>query len=71
MIEEGTVAEGESAIDETAAEAGETAIDEVAVAEGEAAVNEAFIVEALTEAEVSEQMASALEEAGVDLIVVK
>lgn len=55
VIEEGTVAEGESAIDETAAEAGETAIDEVAVAEGEAAVNEAFIVEALTEAEVSEQ----------------
>ena len=30
MIEEGTAAEGESAIDETAAEAGETAIDEVA-----------------------------------------
>lgn len=54
-IEEGTVAEGESAIDETAAEAGETAIDEVAVAEGKAAVNEAFIVEVLTEAEVSEQ----------------
>ena len=48
-------AEGEAAIDETAAEAGETAIDEVAVAEGEAAINEAFIVEALTEAEVSEQ----------------
>ena len=55
VIEEGTAAEGESAIDETAAEAGETAIDEVAVAEGEAAVNEAFIVEVLTEAEVSEQ----------------
>ena len=55
VIEEDTVAEGESAIDETAAEAGETAIDEVAVAEGEAAVNEAFIVEVLTEAEVSEQ----------------
>ena len=55
VIEEGTVAEGESAIDETAAEAGETAIDEVAVAEGKAAVNEAFIVEVLTEAEVSEQ----------------
>ena len=55
VIEEGTVTEGESAIDETAAEAGETAIDEVAVAEGEAAVNEAFIVEVLTEAEVSEQ----------------
>ncbi len=55
VIEEGTVAEGESAIDETAAEAGETAIDEVAVAEGEAAINEAFIVEVLTEAEVSEQ----------------
>lgn len=55
VIEEGTVAEGESAIDETAAEAGETLIDEVAVAEGEAAINEAFIVEVLTEAEVSEQ----------------
>lgn len=55
VIEEGTVAEGESAIDETAAEAGETVIDEVAVAEGKAAINEAFIVEALTEAEVSEQ----------------
>lgn len=48
-------AEGESAIDETAAEAGETAIDEVAVAEGKAAISEAFIVEVLTEAEVSEQ----------------
>lgn len=55
VIEEGTVAEGESAIDETAAEAGETAIDEVAVAEGKAAIDEAFIVEVLTEAEVSEQ----------------
>ncbi len=55
VIEEGAAAEGESAIDETAAEAGETAIDEVAVAEGEAAINEAFIVEVLTEAEVSEQ----------------
>ena len=55
VIEEGTVAEGESAIDETAAEAGETAIDEVAVAEGKAAISEAFIVEVLTEAEVSEQ----------------
>ena len=55
VIEEGTVAEGKAAIDETAAEAGETAIDEVAVAEGEAAINEAFIVEVLTEAEVSEQ----------------
>lgn len=55
VIEEGTAAEGESAIDETAAEAGETAIDEVAVAEGKAAINEAFIVEALTEAEVSER----------------
>ena len=54
-IGEGTAAEGESAIDETAAEAGETAIDEVAVAEGKAAINEAFIVEVLTEAEVSEQ----------------
>lgn len=55
VIEEGTAAEGESAIDETAAEAGETAIDEVAVAGGKAAINEAFIVEVLTEAEVSEQ----------------
>ncbi|MDR3900812.1 MAG: HNH endonuclease [Slackia sp.] len=55
VIEEGTVAEGESAIDETAAEAGETAIDEVAVAEGKAAISEAFIVEVLTETEVSEQ----------------
>lgn len=55
VIEEDTVAEDESAIDETAAEAGETAIDEVAVAEGKAAINEAFIVEVLTEAEVSEQ----------------
>ena len=55
VIEEGTAAEGESAIDETAAEAGKTAIDEVAVAEGKAAINEAFIVEVLTEAEVSEQ----------------
>lgn len=43
VIEEGTVAEGESAI------------DEVAVAEGKAAISEAFIVEVLTEAEVSEQ----------------
>ena len=56
VIEEGTAAEGESAIDETAAEAGETAIDEVAVAEGKATINEAFIVEVLTEAEVSEQI---------------
>lgn len=55
VIEEGAAAEGKSAIDETAAEAGETAIDEVAVAEGKAAINEAFIVEVLTEAEVSEQ----------------
>lgn len=55
VIEEGAAAEGESVIDETAAEAGETAIDEVAVAEGKAAINEAFIVEVLTEAEVSEQ----------------
>ncbi len=55
VIEEGAAAEDESAIDETAAEAGETAIDEAAVAEGKAAINEAFIVEVLTEAEVSEQ----------------
>lgn len=55
VIEEGTAAEGESTIDETAAEAGKTAIDEVAVAEGKAAISEAFIVEVLTEAEVSEQ----------------
>ena len=54
-IDEVAVAEGKAAIDETAAEAGETAIDEVAVAEGKAAINEAFIVEVLTEAEVSEQ----------------
>lgn len=55
VIEEGTVAEGESAIDETAAEAGETAIDKVAVAEDKTAISEVFIVEVLTEAEVSEQ----------------
>ena len=55
VIEEGTAAEGESAIDEVAAKAGETAIDEVAVAEGKAAISEAFIVEVLTEAEVSKQ----------------
>ena len=55
VIEEGAAAEGESAIDETAAEAGETAIDEAAVTEGKAAISEAFIVEVLTEAEVSEQ----------------
>ena len=55
VIEEGTATEGESAIDETAAEAGKTAIDEVAVAEGKAAISEAFIVEVLTEAEVSER----------------
>ncbi len=48
-------AEDEAAIEEGAAEAGETAIDEVAVAEGKAAISEAFIVEVLTEAEVSEQ----------------
>ena len=55
VIEEGAVAEGKAAIDETAAEAGETAIDETVVAEGKAAINEAFIVEVLTETEVSEQ----------------
>lgn len=55
VIEEGTAAEAESAIDEVAVEAGETAIDEVAVAGGKAAINEAFIVEVLTETEVSEQ----------------
>ena len=55
VIEEGTAAEGKAAIDETAAEAGKTAIDEVAVAEGKAAISEAFIVEVLTEAEVSER----------------
>ncbi|WP_419085541.1 HNH endonuclease [Slackia isoflavoniconvertens] len=54
-IEEDIVAEGKAAIDETAAEAGETAIDEVAVTEGKAAINEAFIVEVLTETEVSER----------------
>lgn len=55
VIEEGTAAEGKAAIDETATEAGETAIDEVAVAEGKAAISEAFIVEVLTEAEVSKR----------------
>ena len=45
----------ESGIPDEASAEGETAIDEVAVAEGEAAINEAFIVEVLTEAEVSEQ----------------
>lgn len=55
VIEEGTVAEGKADINEVTAEAGKTTIDEVAVAEGKAAINEAFIVEALTEAEVSEQ----------------
>ena len=55
VIEEGTAAEGKAAIDEVTAEAGKTTIDEVAVAEGKAAINEAFIVEVLTEAEVSEQ----------------
>ena len=55
VIEEGTAAEGKAAIDEVTAEAGETAIDEVAVTEGKAAINEAFIVEVLTEAEVSER----------------
>ena len=55
VIEEGTVAEGKADINEITAEAGKTTIDEVAVAEGKAAINEAFIVEALTEAEVSER----------------
>lgn len=45
----------ESDIPDEASAEGETAIDEVAVAEGEAAINETFIVEVLTEAEVSEQ----------------
>ena len=55
VIEEGTAAEGKADINEVTAEAGKTTIDEVAVAEGKAAINEAFIVEVLTEAEVSEQ----------------
>ena len=55
-IEEGAVAEGEAVIEEVDITAeGESAIDEVAVAEGEADIDEAFIVEALAEAEVSEQ----------------
>ena len=48
-------AEGEAVIEEGTAAEGESAIDEVAVAEGKAAISEAFIVEVLTEAEVSEQ----------------
>ena len=68
-IEEGAAAESEAVIeevdiveeyeaniDEVAITAeGESAIDEVVAAEGKAAINEAFIVEALAEAEVSEQ----------------
>ena len=69
-IEEGAAAESEAAIDGiVAVTEGEAVIEEVditaegepdideaaAVAEGEAAINEAFIVEALAEAEVSEQ----------------
>ena len=56
-IEEGAAAESETAIEEVVITAeGEPNIDEVvAVAEGKAAINEAFIVEALAEAEVSEQ----------------
>ena len=48
-------AEDEAAIEEDTVAEGESTIDEVAVAEGKAAINEAFIVEVLTEAEVSEQ----------------
>ena len=48
-------AEDEAVIEEGAVAEGESAIDEVAVAEGKAAISEAFIVEVLTEAEVSEQ----------------
>ena len=69
-VEEGAAAESEAAIDGiVAVTEGEAVIEEVditaegepdideaaAVAEGEAAINEAFIVEALAEAEVSEQ----------------
>lgn len=50
-----TAAEDEAVIEEGTAAEGESAIDEVAVAEGKAAISEAFIVEVLTEAEVSEQ----------------
>lgn len=58
VIEEVVItAEGEADIDEAAAEAkGESDIDEVAVAEGKTDIDEAAIVEALTEAEVSEQI---------------
>ena len=57
VIEEVVItAEGEANIDDAPITAeGESAIDKVAVAEGKAAINEAFIVEALAEAEVSEQ----------------
>lgn len=48
-------AEDEAVIEEDTVAEGESAIDEVAVAEGKAAINEAFIVEVLTEAEVSER----------------
>lgn len=48
-------AEDEAVIEEGTAAEAESAIDEVAVAGGKAAINEAFIVEVLTETEVSEQ----------------
>ena len=56
-IEEGAAAESEAVIEEVAITAeGEADIDEAAaVAEGKADTDEAFIVEALVEAEVSEQ----------------
>lgn len=55
--EEGAVAEGEVVIEEVDITAeGESDIDEAAAAEGEAGIDEASIVEALAEAEVSEQI---------------
>ena len=55
--EEGAVAEGEVVIEEVDITAeGESDIDEAAAAEGEAGIDEASIVEALAEAEVSDQI---------------
>ncbi|WP_294376866.1 HNH endonuclease [uncultured Slackia sp.] len=56
-IEEGAAAEGEAVIEEAVITAEDEAdIDEVAAAEGKADIDEASIVEALAEAEVSEQI---------------
>lgn len=57
-IEEGAVAESETAIEEVVATAeGEPDVDEVvAVAKSESVIDEAFIVEALAEAEVSDRI---------------